>query len=449
MGAYHVANRVAAQLPAWLVTPPGAPPPPLLGGAAARRGEGWGAIASWCSSRRRAWLGGSGTSSKALAAATALALVVVLVVLGLGAIWASGPTSREIDARLGEVVEEAAILEALVEAQQEVEASGEGDDEADSPETDGPDEDLSPGPAPRNASFTILATQARARDDAVGGHPLMLADDGLASAPLERGLDDGSDADDPMARGVHLITTYFRGEYSKARTDEIATALRVNLENPLISFVHVLWQDQSPLELAQLAPLRSKLVLVRVAAQPTYQVFFEYASTALKRGALAVLANADIYFDDTLKCVKPVARDSRFFNWRPGMKRRPLLALTRRHAPECGAKPDYRHLFDLCDSYIGSHDVFIFAPPVPANITRMLNHTQNAGLGAENVVIWEFNHSKQWRAFNPCVGCRCWWWGAATDAAAAATWSSASTRIAAASASTPTSTRSTTSCSCR
>ena len=64
---------------------------------------------------------------------------------------------------------------------------------------------------------------------------------------------------------------------------------------------------------------------------------------------------------------------------------------------------------DLCLEYMGSHDVMIFAPPVPRELTAKLNHTQNKGLGAENLVIWEFSNynkgpfKKGYRVLNPCT----------------------------------------------
>jgi hypothetical protein len=206
-----------------------------------------------------------------------------------------------------------------------------------------------------------------------------------------------------FSSGIHLVTTFFRGKYSSDRLAELLTSLKLNLANPLVSYVHVLWQDVSPESFAQeLAPYTHKLILSRVVSQPTYEQFFDYVNHHLKRGTIAIIANGDVYFDDSLKCLKPVDQDSPKFAWRPGMGKRPIFGLTRRHAPQCGEKPDYKDIYDLCDHYIGSHDVFVFAPPVSHDISSMLNHTQNWGLGAENIVIWEFNHSGEWRAFNPC-----------------------------------------------
>jgi hypothetical protein len=206
---------------------------------------------------------------------------------------------------------------------------------------------------------------------------------------------------DPMAGGLHLITTYFSGTYSSERLGEIQACLAHNLANPHLRKIHILFEGSPPPISAD-----SKLVLTKMSHQPTYAELFDYANGFLKRGAVAIIANADVYFDDSLRCVQPPQPGTPRFalekQQRGGLGKRPFYGLTRRHAPECGDKPDYLKIYDLCEQYIGSHDAFIFAPPVAESIVKQLNHTQNAGLGAENVVIWALNHSGEWRGFNPC-----------------------------------------------
>lgn len=225
-----------------------------------------------------------------------------------------------------------------------------------------------------------------------------------------------NDHEHTYSTGIHLITTFFRGKYSPERFEEILEVLRKNLRNPYITRVHVLWEDESPAGYLQSAAgadasarsppptdaERAKLVLTRVPSQPTYLQLFSYVDRTLRRGSIAVLANGDIYFDDSLSCLRNVTPDSKRYRWDRTMGKRPFFSLTRRHAPECGRQKDYKRIFDLCEAYIGSHDVFVFAPPVSPRVYRSLNHTQNQGLGAENVVIWELNNSGEWRGMNPC-----------------------------------------------
>jgi len=212
--------------------------------------------------------------------------------------------------------------------------------------------------------------------------------------------------DDAMAKGLHLVTTYFRQGASPEHTKEVVKGIVKNLDNDAIAMVHVLYDGETPPDLVkwqETAPHKQKLLLVKTHSMPpTYSELLAYANTRLKRGAVAILASADMYFDSALACIKPVSPESSRFQITFRQAKRPFFALTRRHAPECGAKPDYKNVFDLCDNYIGSHDAFVFAVPVADEIVREVNHTQYSGLGAENVLVWELNHSGEWRGFNPC-----------------------------------------------
>lgn len=204
------------------------------------------------------------------------------------------------------------------------------------------------------------------------------------------------------------MTTYYRGKYSDGRVRELMETLRRNVENKLLHKVHVLWEDESPGTMREFFQHVSagKMVLHRVRKQPTYHELFEYANGAVPRGDVAIIANSDIYFDDSLECVVGVDPGTRFID--PGYAsesiKRPMLALTRRRAAECGPEAfDYPRssIRDLCEHYIGSHDIFVFAPPLEHAVTRMLNHSQNL-LGAENVVLWEVHRTRTWRLTNPC-----------------------------------------------
>jgi len=84
---------------------------------------------------------------------------------------------------------------------------------------------------------------------------------------------------------------------------------------------------------------------------------------------------------------------------------RRALALSRRHSPLCGSKRDHLSTFDLCLKYVLSHDSFAFAPPMAENVVLHTAHTQNAGYGAENIVIYELKHAG-YRVSNPCAAVR-------------------------------------------
>ena len=205
--------------------------------------------------------------------------------------------------------------------------------------------------------------------------------------------------------GIHLITTFFHGAYHSRRFHEIVATLVSNLENPYISNIHILYEGTDPRYFIPLTiqqrilqvGIQNKLVLTQVEQQPTYKEMFEYANKNLERGSIAIVSNADIYFDASLKCIYFLTRKTKIDVHTPG---RPAFALTRRHSSECQL-PDYSPYFDLCKTYIHSHDSFIFAPPLPKAILEKTDHTQNQGYGAENIVIYEFKKHR-FQVSNPC-----------------------------------------------
>jgi len=198
--------------------------------------------------------------------------------------------------------------------------------------------------------------------------------------------------------GVHLITSFFKGTYKKKRVDELIEALRRNVRNSAFEAVHIMWEDVNPrVELTDLTEEENdRLITMKVKNQPTYSKFFTYANAMLQRGSIAIIANSDLYFDKTISNLRFGSPENRS-DWRSA------LALSRRHAPECGTRNDWRGTYDLCEHYIGSHDAFVFAPPLPDFILRETKHTQNH-FGAENIVVWAFLWSKGFRGhvLNPC-----------------------------------------------
>jgi hypothetical protein len=210
--------------------------------------------------------------------------------------------------------------------------------------------------------------------------------------------------------GVHLITTFFVGTYHQKRLNELLETLKRNIENPYFEAVHVLWEDKNPRynftnpssRFFIPGNISDKLVTMKVNNQPTYRKFFDYANTFLARGAITIISNSDIYFDTSIKRLV-FGRPGNNNNNSTTTKWRSAMALSRRHAPECGGKYDWKGTFDLCDHYIGSHDAFVFAPPVPKFVLDNSKHTQNH-FGAENVIVWAFMWAKDFRGhvLNPC-----------------------------------------------
>jgi hypothetical protein len=200
--------------------------------------------------------------------------------------------------------------------------------------------------------------------------------------------------------GIHLITTFFKGTYHKARISELIETLRRNIKNEYIEAVHVIYEKDNPRKDLEKTNVRDlldrKLVTMRVQQQPTYFRMFTYANLALDRGSIAIVANSDIFFDKTLRHLKFGAPRNET-NWRSAM------ALSRSHAADCGKQDDWNGVFDLCNTYIGSHDAFIFAPPAPDFVLKNSKHTQNH-FGAENIIVFGYLWARGFRGHisNPC-----------------------------------------------
>ena len=198
--------------------------------------------------------------------------------------------------------------------------------------------------------------------------------------------------------GIHVIMSFYKGSYKKDRFQELLMALRRNLKNPYVTAVHTLWEDRDPIIYVNSSVLEKKLVRVKFGVQPTYKDFFDYANLRLGRGAVGIVTNSDIYFDETVQCVTPVTPDRPAYN---ATKQHLVYALSRHPSNPCIGRSDY------CESYTGSHDAFVFALPLPPKFSSRLDFTQNH-IGAENVVIWEFRHLPGYVVRNPCQAVRCY-----------------------------------------
>jgi len=158
--------------------------------------------------------------------------------------------------------------------------------------------------------------------------------------------------------GVHLISTYFdcanRTNCSALRMREQLTALEFNLRNPYINCVHLL-SEGAGVRL----PTSPKLRRIAVDSQPTYRRLFAHANSL--PSVLIAIANADIYFDETLRCALAnremmparLSPDPNLTSSRsPGRggagrhapRRRTVYALSRSPAPRCVADDSGREL---------------------------------------------------------------------------------------------------------
>lgn len=139
----------------------------------------------------------------------------------------------------------------------------------------------------------------------------------------------------------------FYNDASPIRTGEYVECVRRNSANPHIESIIVFIEDQTPLaDVRARSPALAhpKVQFVEHALRLSFKQLFEYANRHLA-GAGVIIANADIYFDETLALLEEESLAGK------------MLCLSRWDETSDGA---LRH-FDRPDS----QDAWIFEPPVP------------------------------------------------------------------------------------
>mmetsp|Transcript_49769 Transcript_49769/g.125099 ORF Transcript_49769/g.125099 Transcript_49769/m.125099 type:complete len:356 (-) Transcript_49769:199-1266(-) len=193
----------------------------------------------------------------------------------------------------------------------------------------------------------------------------------------------------PYVKGtpfLHLVVQYYL-DPNPQRRRELNTCFYQNLLNPLVEAVHLLAETQADVKAAQELALRAgakdKLVVDLVGRPLNYSDAFTYTNTKLA-GKVAMVTSADIR----------IAHG--FEELSPNIPANMVLAPSRYGLPEekCGY-PDRQ-----CDKYQGSHDTFIFVPPLPVDMARINFRTTH--VGAENALLYELIQAGN-TATNPCL----------------------------------------------
>ena len=206
---------------------------------------------------------------------------------------------------------------------------------------------------------------------------------------------------------VNLLTTYYHSD-NEQRQSELNYALEMNTMNAFIDRVHV-WTASG--ENASLPLASRKILEIRASNQPHYLDFFEYANYFLK-GEIVIVQNADIFWtDDSLRQISNLKRGTVFALSRHSNASK--LPIT-----QCEDQT-IRHNQNLCINYVGSHDVFIFVPPIDPSIVRNFDFRQNTWYyryiillktyigfrGAENYIIEALRYGGM-TVENPCLDLR-------------------------------------------
>ncbi|KAF0218738.1 MAG: methyltransferase/glycosyl transferase fusion [Geobacteraceae bacterium] len=165
---------------------------------------------------------------------------------------------------------------------------------------------------------------------------------------------------------IHLIVQYYKCD-REDRQQEIDSCLVNNLQNPYISMIHLLTEEQ--FDLSQF-PNQEKIGQTVIKERLTFEKAFQYANQ-FQSHDFWMLANADIYFDESLLHLQEANLDNSIF------------ALTRHDVQKDGSIK----LVDAAYAH-GSQDAWIFKTPVP--LDRIFAGFCLGIPGCDNRIAYEF-----------------------------------------------------------
>lgn len=99
---------------------------------------------------------------------------------------------------------------------------------------------------------------------------------------------------------INLFTTYYK-DPNPIRKAEYIKCFDKNIENILINKIFILVEEKDEL------PLRNeKLELIRISRRPTFSDFFSIINRVTSLNDINIIANTDIYFDNTLSLLSKI-----------------------------------------------------------------------------------------------------------------------------------------------
>lgn len=195
---------------------------------------------------------------------------------------------------------------------------------------------------------------------------------------------------------ITLISTLFTSSYPISRLVELRLVVLRNLHTPITHY-HLLREPDATLPpFFHSLPHISKLSLHTPNSSLTYDTLLHHANT-LPPNTVALIANADIYFNPSLLCLTLIPPKT-------------LVALSRHPSPDCppsssrgntGWEPP-----DFCAGYhpvrAASHDAFAFLTPIPTSVVHAMRHVPVNHFGAENLMLYHAARAG-YRVVNPCA----------------------------------------------
>lgn len=212
---------------------------------------------------------------------------------------------------------------------------------------------------------------------------------------------------------VHLLVQWHDLKDSvPQRHDEYVKTLRRNLANKYITHVHMLQGNiDTPDTFLLFQQVKGYLVSTIVSQELLFEKLqihllpfqgrlsakhaFQFASKHLP-GKTCMLANLDIYFDDTLALLM-----------------QPTIDLDSQHAYFLSRYEDIdenhpKGAPDQCNMqfFEGSHDTIVFVAPLPSSVVERCD-IQIGSWGIESRIMWEFEQTGI-SVRNPCLDIRSW-----------------------------------------
>lgn len=181
---------------------------------------------------------------------------------------------------------------------------------------------------------------------------------------------------------IHLLIDYYIPSM-KERQKELDFCYIDNINNPNFDKVHIFHEDVPP-------QINDRVILNKLTSRNTYFNYFKYAKNNIPKGDIIVLANSDIYFDDSISKTKQFDLDKY------------ILALTRwsSNGTEDGNRIENGNIVYYKNHYC-SQDVWIWKNPL--NLFEQVDCKFGMGvLGCDNKIAHSFSEMK-YEVINPCL----------------------------------------------
>lgn len=102
---------------------------------------------------------------------------------------------------------------------------------------------------------------------------------------------------------INLFVSYFTTP-DEIRQGEINRCLLTNLNNPLIDRIYLLIEEGDPI--FPFSREEKRIKVIRIRRRPTYSAVFQIVRENSDQGDINIIANSDIYFDDSLEKVNEI-----------------------------------------------------------------------------------------------------------------------------------------------